>query len=158
MSSTRQQAPRPLTPAQKRLWRSIARLMVVLPRAIDEDLTARTGLSLTSYIALSQLSEAPERRLRMSELAERAALSPSRITRVVSALEADGLVRRDTTSTDRRVSFATLTDAGLHRLEQAWPAHLDSVRTLAMDHISRDEIASTSDLVERLVAAAVAHR
>lgn len=59
---------RPLSAPQERLWRAIARMMVVLPRAIDADLIAKTGLSLTSYTVLSQLSEAPDRRLRMTDL------------------------------------------------------------------------------------------
>ena len=146
-------APRPLTSSEEQLWRALARLMVVLPRAIDEDLMARTGLSLTSYIALSQLSEAPDRRLRMSELAERAALSPSRITRVVNSLEADGFVRRCVSPDDHRASFAVLTAAGMRRLAAAWPAHLESVRTLAMDHIECSEIPPLRGVIERIIAA-----
>lgn len=145
--------PRPLTSTEEQLWRALARLMVVLPRAIDEDLLARTGLSLTSYIALSQLSEAPNRRLRMSELAERAALSPSRITRVVKGLEAEGFVRRTVSPDDHRASLATLTAAGLRRLQAAWPAHLESVRALAVDHIRCDELAGLHAVIERIVAA-----
>lgn len=142
----------PLTPAEEQLWRALARLMVVLPRAIDEDSLARTGLSLTSYITLSQLSEAPDRRLRMSELAERAALSPSRMTRVVCGLEADGFVRRIVSPCDHRSSLACLTAAGLTRLEQAWPAHLESVRALAIDHINRNEVATMRTVIDRIVA------
>lgn len=148
---------RPLSSAQERLWRAIARMLVVLPRAIDEDLLVRTGLSLTSYIVLSQLSEAPSRQLRMSDLAERAALSPSRITRVVNDLEESGFVRRSVSPHDGRANLATLTDIGFDRLTQAWPSHLDGVRTLAMNHIRRDEIAHLTDVVERLVAAVEAH-
>lgn len=148
---------RPLTPAQEKLWRALARMMVVLPRAIDDELLARTGLSLTSYITLSQLSEAPHRQLRMTDLAERAALSPSRITRVVKGLEADHYVRRSVSPDDHRASLATLTDAGLARLEGAWPAHLDSVHTLAVDHIHNNEIATVRTAIERLVAASGGH-
>lgn len=148
---------RPLSPDQERLWRTLARMLVVLPRAIDEDLLATTGLSLTSYIVLSQLSEAPDRRLRMTDLAERAALSPSRITRVVNGLEASGFVRRSASPCDARASLAQLTDAGLQRLEQAWPSHLAGVRTFTMDHIRADEIAGFTAVVHRIVIAVQGH-
>lgn len=144
---------RALNSEQERLWRTIARMMVVLPRAIDEDLLARTGLSLTSYLVMSQLSEAPDRQLRMSDLAERAALSPSRITRVVHGLVDEGFVRRGTDPTDGRAFLATLTDAGFDRLVQAWPSHLEGVRTLAMDHVRREEISSLTAVLERIVSA-----
>lgn len=143
---------RPLSPAQERLWRALVRLMVVLPRSIDEDLTARTGLSLTNYVVLMQLSEAPDRQLRMSDLAEAVALSPSRITRVVHALEADGLVRRRVSPEDRRANLTALTDAGLRRLTDAWPSHLEGVRTLVIDHVRRGETASLTEVLERVLA------
>jgi len=144
---------RPLSSPQERLWRAIARMMVVLPRAIDEDLIAKTGLSLTSYIVLSQLSEAPDRQLRMSDLADRSALSPSRMTRVVHGLEDAGLVRRSVSPHDHRANLAALTDAGLDRLRQAWPCHLEGVRRLAVNHIRRTEIAVVTAVIERIVAA-----
>jgi DNA-binding MarR family transcriptional regulator len=145
--------PPPLNAAEERLWRGIARLMVVLPRAIDEDLLAKTGLSLTSYIVLSQLSEAPGRQLRMTDLAARSALSPSRITRVVNDLELKGWVRRTVSPLDRRANLATLTDAGFERLAQAWPSHLEAVRRLAIDHIRRPEIKELTEIIERIVTA-----
>jgi len=144
---------RPLSSAQERLWRAIARMMVVLPRAIDEDLTATTGLSLTSYIVLSQLSEAPDRQLRMGDLADRSALSPSRMTRVVQELENAGLVGRSVSTHDRRANLAALTDDGLERLRQAWPSHLEGVRKLGINHIRRDEIAAVTAVIERIVTA-----
>jgi DNA-binding MarR family transcriptional regulator len=144
---------RPLTARQEKLWRSITRLLVVLPRAIDEDLIARTGITLTSYLVLMQLSEAPDRRLRMSELADRAALSPSRITRVVQGLADGGLVRRVHDSNDQRAWLATLTDSGLATLQEAWPSHLAGVRALALDHIRRDEISGLGAVVDRILAA-----
>jgi DNA-binding MarR family transcriptional regulator len=145
--------PRPLNAAQERLWRSIARLMVVLPRAIDEDLLAKTGISLTSYVVLSQLSEAPDRQLRMSDLAARSALSPSRITRVVHGLETKGWVQRTVSPLDLRANLATLTDAGFERLTQAWPSHLEAVRHLAMNTIRRSEIKELTVILERIITA-----
>jgi DNA-binding MarR family transcriptional regulator len=82
------------------------------------------------------LSEAPGRNLRMSDLASACALSLSGMSRIVSRLEAQGLVERERVSGDGRGLNAVLTDAGLGRLRRAWPTHLASVRRHMMDHLS----------------------
>ena len=87
------------------------------------------------YFVLMNLSEAREWSLRMSELASRGGLSPSRITRLVDSLVADGLVCRSRSDTDGRVQIAVLTDDGFARLEAAYPAHLASVRRNVVDHL-----------------------
>jgi DNA-binding MarR family transcriptional regulator len=92
-------------------------------------------MSLSEYTALMHLSEAPGRSLRMSDLATACALSLSGMSRIVSRLEAQGLVERERVSCDRRGLNAVLTDAGLDRLRRAWPTHLASVRRHVMDHL-----------------------
>lgn len=149
MSSER--APQPLTPTEERTWRRFMRLMVLMPRAIDEDLSRRGGLSLTRYVVLMVLSEAPESALRMSELAEAASISPSRMTRIVQAMITEGLVTRDVVPGDRRASLATLTDKGLHRLQAAWPAHLTGIRALVLDHLDAEDLADLNRVSERLL-------
>jgi DNA-binding MarR family transcriptional regulator len=126
--------------------------MIILPRAVDDDLARRTGMGLTTYTVLMNLSEAPERRLRMSDLAARSNISPSRMTRVVDALERGGLVVRSSTPENHRVSLATLTDAGLARLRQAWPAHLAGARELVVDQLSPEELPGFTAVVRRLIA------
>lgn len=118
--------------------------MVAMPRAIDEDLSRRGGPSLTRYGVLTKLSEAPGRALRMSELAEAAASSPSRLARIIQPMVADGLVTREAAADDGRASVVALTDEGLDRLAQAWPAHLAGVRALVIDHIDPAELADFS--------------
>jgi DNA-binding MarR family transcriptional regulator len=88
---------------------------------------AEFGLSPVETQVLMRLSRSPERRLRMSDLATQADLSASGLTRVVDRLEAVGLVRRDACPTDRRVTFAVLTDQGLDRVLALLPGHLDAV-------------------------------
>lgn len=127
--------------------------MVQMPRAIDDDLSRRAGLSLTRYIVLMRLSEVPDRALRMSDLAEAASMSPSRMTRIIQSMITEGLVTRQVVPGDRRASLATLTDAGLQRLHEAWPAHLAGVRALVMDHIDPGDQADFNRVTERLLRA-----
>lgn len=146
-------APQPLTAREERAWRALMRLMVVLPRVIDEGLSRDGGLSLTRYIALMRLSEAPDRSLRMSDLAEASSISPSRMTRIIQPMIAEGLVVRGVVPGDARASLATLTDTGLQRLREAWPAHLAGVRALVMDHIDPDDLDDFHRVVDLLLRA-----
>ena len=125
----------PLTSAEERLWRSLQKLLVALPRALDEDLLRATGLSLTQYIVLMHLSEADGNRLRMSDLAAATSLSASRVTRLVETLRTQGLVVKRPHATDARGSVAVLTEAGRQRLLGAYPAHLASARRRVMDQL-----------------------
>ncbi len=143
--------PQSLSSSEERTWRALMRLMVQLPRAIDDDLTRRSGLSLTRYVVLMRLSEAPDRALRMSDLASAASISPSRMTRIVQGMTADGLVTRQVVPGDGRASLATLTDSGMQRLIEAWPAHLAGVRELVMDHIDAGDSVAFSRVIERLL-------
>ncbi len=146
-------AAQPLSPGEERTWRALIRLMVQMPRAIDEDLLRRTGLSLTRYVVLMRLSEASDQALRMSDLAEAASMSPSRMTRIIQSMITEGLVAKQVVPGDRRASLATLTDAGLQRLQEAWPAHLAGVRALALDHIDPDDLPDFNRVTERLLRA-----
>lgn len=143
--------PEPLTEVEEQTWRAIARLMVVLPRAVDEDLARRTGLRMTSYVVLMALSETPERQLPMAALAERVAISASRMTRVVDGLERSGDVVRVSPAGNRRISMARLTDAGLGRLVRAWPEHLAGVRRLVVDQLAADELSCVTRIAQRLL-------
>ena len=141
----------PLTSDEELLWRSLMRLVYQLPRAIDEDLQRTCGLSSTQYSVLMQLSESPDRQLRMSDLAGRCGLSPSHITRVIDQMSGQGLVeRRRPESSDGRSTFAVLTKRGMSTLRSAWPHHIRSVRGLAFDHLSADETRTFGHYLERL--------
>ena len=144
-------APQPLTPAEERTWRTLMRLMMLMPRAMDDDLCRTAGLGLTRYVVLMRLSEAPERTLRMSDLAEAVSISPSRMTRIIQSMVSEGLVTRQTAPSDGRASLATLTEKGLHRLQDAWPAHLAGARRLVMDHLDPRDLADFNRMTERLL-------
>ncbi|MCW2871585.1 MarR family winged helix-turn-helix transcriptional regulator [Actinacidiphila oryziradicis] len=138
--STAEQSLPPLTPDEETLLRELGRVMIVLPRAIDADMMREQRLPLSEYTTLMHLSEAPHRLMRMSELAAVGNVSLSGMTRIVTRLEKQGLIERVRCDEDARGWNAVLTDAGLARLEQAWPAHLASARRHVFDHVEGTDL------------------
>jgi len=128
----------PLTEDEMLLWASLGRVVHALPRVLEDDMSRATGLSMTDFATLLVLDQAPDRRLRMSELATATGLTPSRITRVVDALRAHGLVDKERHGADARGNVAVLTDDGLARLEAAQPAHLAIARRRVLEHVPPD--------------------
>lgn len=135
------------------VWRNLMRLVFTLRPLLDEDLQRACGLTSTEYSVLMHLSEAPDRQLRMSDLAERTNLSPSRISRVIDTMTRDELVERRPGSHDGRNTFAALTRTGLATLRRAWPHHLRSVRKRAFDHLTPDEVQLLGPILARLAEA-----
>jgi DNA-binding MarR family transcriptional regulator len=135
------------------VWRNLMRLVFTLRPALDEDLQRSCGLSSTEYSVLMHLSESPERQLRMSELADRTSLSPSRISRVIDKMAQAHLVERRAGSGDGRNTFAGLTKTGMSTLRRAWPHHLRSVRKRAFDHLTAEETHVLGPLLQRLAEA-----
>lgn len=130
------EAPKPLNPDEEAVVRSLSRVIYTLPRAIDADMIREQRLSLIEYLAMAHLSEAPDRQLRMSDLAAAIDMSLSGITRLASRLEAQGLIRRVRSIEDARGYHAILTDEGFARLEKAWPTNLAAVRRHFLDHLT----------------------
>ena len=126
-------------------WRAFLQTHARLLHRLDEELQAAHGLSLAEYDALLQLAAAPDRRLRMSVLADRVLLSRSGITRLVDRLVADGMVQRYPCSSDARGSMAVITAQGVNRLRTASRTHLDGVRRFFLDVVSADE----QDVIEQ---------
>jgi DNA-binding MarR family transcriptional regulator len=118
----------PLSATEEAFWRALMRIVLSLPRRLDSDLVKTVGITANEYTTLMCLSEAPRRELRMADLANAAALSASRMTRLVDDLQSRGLVTKRTSTEDGRGNIAKLTPAGLAKLKTAWPAHLASVR------------------------------
>jgi DNA-binding MarR family transcriptional regulator len=143
----------PLNDDEELVWRNLMRLLFTLRPALDEDLQRSCGLSSTEYSVLMHLSESPGRHLRMSDLADRTSLSPSRISRVIDEMARLDLVERRAGSGDGRNTFATLTTTGLSTIRRAWPHHLRSVRKRAFDHLSPEETHVLGPLLQRLAEA-----
>lgn len=122
-------------------WRAYLRLAKMLMRQLDRDLHP-FGLSTSDYEILVELSEAPGRQLRMTELADRTAQSRSRLSHQVSRMESRDLVRREDCAGDKRGTFAVITPHGIATIERVAPSHVASVRRHFIDHLSPDQLAA----------------
>ncbi|MBM2622398.1 MarR family transcriptional regulator [Actinoplanes sp. LDG1-06] len=131
----------PLTDTQQVAWRTFIESSWALHTHLEDELRAQTGLSMNDYHVLVVLSEAPEHRLRMGELAGRLVFSPSRITYQISSMVKRGLVRKQPCPEDGRGQEAVLTDEGMRALESAAPLHLITVRDSFIDLLDPDELA-----------------
>lgn len=128
-----------LTPAEMAAWRTYIETSGDLLRAIEKDL-APFGLDRGDYQLLAMLSEAPDQRLRMCDLADSLRLTRSGLTRRMDGVLKKKLVTRVQSEEDGRAAYASLTPKGLELLKQAAPEHLDSVRRLMIDLLSPAEI------------------
>jgi len=143
-------AAAPLSAQEQLLWRALGRLMHVVPRLLDDDMTRACGISMTDYAVLVNLAEAEGLRLRMVDLAAATALSPSRITRVVDELRGRGLVRKAPHASDGRGAVAVLTDDGLAAARAAQPQHRASARRRVLDHVPADQLAALAEALDRV--------
>jgi DNA-binding MarR family transcriptional regulator len=144
-------APRWLTSDEQVAWRSLLSVMVLLLDHLDRDLARDAGLSHAAYAVLANLSEAPERALRLSELAEILWTSRTRVTYLIDRLEKSGLVRREVVATDRRGIRAVLTDQGCAAVAQAAPFHIESVRQRVFDHLTPQQVGQLTAICQRLL-------
>ena len=140
-----------LTPGELAAWLSLARLITRLPWAIDAQLQRDADLSMVEYMTLAMLSEAPDRTLRMSDLAERTSSSLSRLSHLVKRLESRGYVRREPDPVDGRFTNAILLQPGLAELESAAPGHVAQVRHLVVDNLSAERLRRLGQDAERIL-------
>ncbi|MBL7261926.1 MarR family winged helix-turn-helix transcriptional regulator [Paractinoplanes lichenicola] len=138
----------PLSDSQQTAWRTFIESSWALHTHLEDELRAQTGLSMNDYHVLVVLSEAPEHRLRMGELAGRLVFSPSRITYQISSMVKRGLVRKQPCPEDGRGQEAVLTDEGMTALETAAPLHLITVRDSFIDRLDPAEL----DVITRVFA------
>src|SRR5262245_59099136 len=135
-------------------WRGLLVAHSRLVPAIERDLQAAGQVSLSWYDVLLELNAAPGRRLRMSELGERAVLSRTRVSRVVDELAAAGLAERQAAENDRRSSFAVLTPAGRNALRRAWPVYREAIRRRVSAHLTGQQCRQLARLLEQATAGA----
>ncbi len=132
-----------LNPREMKAWRNYIISARRLLDALDNDLDGH-DLSMPDYEVLAQLSEAPNRRMRMSDLAQTALISKSRLSHRMKVMEKAGWVRRETCPIDKRGSFAIMTEKGWRAIVKAAPDHVESVRKRFIDNLStkdQEEIA-----------------
>jgi DNA-binding MarR family transcriptional regulator len=139
-----------LSDDEQRAWRAYLAGSHLLNERLGRELQSEHGLTQNDYEILVQLSESPERRMRMTDLAERCLLSKSRLSHQVTRMENAGLVARETCPSDRRGAFAVLTAEGMRRLEEAAPRHVEGVREHFVDRLSADELSRLGDAFARV--------
>jgi DNA-binding MarR family transcriptional regulator len=140
-----------LDPEEQRTWRAWLYSSLLLQDRLDRELTRETGIPHAYYEILVQLSEAPERRMRMSQLADECLSSRSRLSHAVSRLEERGWVRRQVCAEDGRGQLAVLTDEGYAALETAAPVHVEGVRTHLFDQLSPEQVTAMRGIGETLL-------
>src|SRR5579863_6039638 len=142
-----------LTDEEQAAWRSVVALLIRLPAAIEAELQRDAGISQFEYLVLSGLSEAPDRTLRMSDLAAMASGSLSRLSHVVSRLEARGWVRREACPGDGRFINAVLTDDGWAKVVATAPGHVAAVRELLLAPLTEEEFKQLGAISAKVLAA-----
>lgn len=136
---------------QQQAWRAFLGAVEHLQSALDTQLQAEAGMPHTYYELLVRLSEAPQRRLRMSALAQAAGSSRSRLSHAVAQLEGRGWVRREPCPGDRRGALAVLTDEGFAALEAAAPGHVRAVRALLVDRLTPAQLRQLRAISETIM-------
>ena len=141
--------PRWLNAAEMKAWRRYIIASRRLLEALDSDLEDHE-LSMADYEVLAQLSDAPERKMRMSELADVAMLSRSRLSHRIKVMEKAGWVKREACPVDKRGYFAVMTAKGWKAIVAAAPDHVESVRGRFLDHLSKEDQGVLSEIFERV--------
>lgn len=139
-----------LTADEKEAWTGLVSLVLLLPGKLESPLQNTVGLTLFEYLALSHISEAPERRLRMSELAYLANGSLSRLSNVVTRFERRGWVQRSPDPDDGRYTIAALTEEGYDVVVAAAPTHVRAVREWVLDPLTADDQRALARIAAKL--------
>ncbi|EOD68804.1 MarR family winged helix-turn-helix transcriptional regulator [Amycolatopsis vancoresmycina] len=137
--------PRWLSDGEQRAWAAFRTTATLLHQRLDQQLKRDAGLSHLQYEILARLGGAPDRELRMAELACAVSNSKSGLTYQIGQLEQAGLVRRRACESDVRAVYAVLTDEGATRLERAAPGHVALVRELLIDVLTPDQLTALAD-------------
>ncbi len=137
-----------LDDVEMRAWRALLRAHASLMARLDRELEVEHDMSLAEYEVLSFLSESPDERMRMSELAQQVLISPSALTRRLDRLVRRGWVARARCPDDARGAFAVLTAEGRRRLEEAAPTHVRGVRAHLVDRLSRSQLKGLAEALD----------
>jgi DNA-binding MarR family transcriptional regulator len=149
MADESKSEPRWLNAAEMKAWRRYIIASRRLLEALDDDLAAH-DISMSDYEVLAQLSEAPERRMRMSELADVAMISRSRLSHRIKVMEKAGWVKREACPIDKRGYFAVMTPKGWKAIVAAAPDHVASVRDRFLDALDKSDQKVLAEIFERV--------
>ena len=140
-----------LTEEEQRTWRGLLRMTSQLNARMNRQLQDEYGISLADYEVLVALSEAPEGRLRVFEVADALAWEQSRVSHQLARMQRRGLITREGCATDARGAFAVLTTAGRAAIERAAPAHVEQVRQLVFDELSHEQVSALTAITTRVL-------
>ena len=149
MADESKSEPRWLNAAEMKAWRRYIIASRRLLEALDDDLAAH-DISMSDYEVLAQLSEAPDRRMRMSELADVAMISRSRLSHRIKVMEKAGWVKREACPIDKRGYFAVMTAKGWKAIVAAAPDHVASVRERFLDALDKGDQKVLAEIFERV--------
>lgn len=137
---------------EQRAWRGLIAMTSQLDARLNRQLQESSGLSLADYDVLVALSEAPDGRLRVFEVAAQLGWEQSRLSHHLTRMQRRGLVERQECRTDRRGAYAVLTDAGRTAIVAAAPSHVDAVRQLVFDDLSPEQVRQLAELTAAVLA------
>jgi DNA-binding MarR family transcriptional regulator len=147
--TTAQSQDTPLTRTELDAWRGLLQVHAKLTQELDAQMHAEHGLSASAYEVLMFLDDAPDHRMRMSEIADRTLLSRSGCTRVVDRLMQEGYVTRCADTADGRGLYAQLTEAGLAKVKPARVTHHEGIRRFFLDQLSATDQIALADIWTR---------
>ncbi|MEU6949452.1 MarR family transcriptional regulator [Streptomyces sp. NPDC046237] len=147
-TAERTDAPRWLSDEEQRVWRAYLHATTLLEDHLDRQLQRDAGMPHIYYGLLVHLSQAPRRRLRMTELAKDAKITRSRLSHAVARLEKSGWVVREDCPSDKRGQFARLTDEGFEVLRRTAPGHVAAVRQAMFDRLSPEQVAQLGEIMK----------
>ncbi|MET8839492.1 MarR family winged helix-turn-helix transcriptional regulator [Streptomyces rubiginosohelvolus] len=150
MTTASTSAPRWLNDEEQRVWRAYLHATTLLEDHFDRQLQRDAGMPHTYYGLLVQLSQAPRRRMRMTELARNAKITRSRLSHAIARLEKNGWVRREDCPSDKRGQNAVLTDDGLDMLRRSAPGHVEAVRQAMFDRLTDEQVKSLGEIMRTL--------
>lgn len=136
---------------ERAAWLRLMAVVELLPGVLDSQLRTDSGLTHFEYFVLAMLSEAPDRTLRMTWLAQRTNATLSRLSHVVQRLEGRGLVERFPCPEDARATNARLTSAGWDTVVAAAPGHVSTVRHHVLDPLTRDQVSQLRDIADAML-------
>ena len=140
-----------LTEEEQRAWRGLLRMTSQLNARANRLLQEEYGISLADYEVLVALSEAPEGRLRVFEVADALAWEQSRVSHQLARMQRRGLITREGCATNARGAFAVLTTVGRGAIERAAPAHVEQVRQLVFDELSHEQVSALTEITTRVL-------
>ncbi|MEE4493255.1 MarR family winged helix-turn-helix transcriptional regulator [Streptomyces sp. BE230] len=144
--------PRWLTDEEQSVWRAYLHATTLLEDHLDRQLQRDAGMPHIYYGLLVQLSQAPRRRMRMTELAKDAKITRSRLSHAVARLEKGGWVRREDCPSDKRGQNAVLTEEGYEMLRRSAPGHVSAVRQAMFDRLTPEQVRTLGEIMQVMAA------